>query len=107
MPGCTIRDSAMWWWWATPQAVGSPTKAALASAASQYLGRHDARRYGERVASADGDVEVHTWEGMPHVFPTNVGVLHAGSSSPRIYHSVTRCSGGRYILSPSLTPKAS
>jgi acetyl esterase/lipase len=89
------------------------TKAALASAANQYLGSHhprdprasplygnlegmppirvdvgedeilldDARRYAERVASADSEVEVHAWEGMPHVFPANVGVLHAGDEA--------------------------
>jgi acetyl esterase/lipase len=89
------------------------TKAALASAASQYLGRHDprdpkaspfygnleglppirvdvgedeillddARRYAERVALVDGEVQIHTWEGMPHVFPTNVGVLHAADKA--------------------------
>jgi acetyl esterase/lipase len=89
------------------------TKAALASAANQYLGRHDprdpkasplygdlkglppirmdvgedeillddARRYLERVAAADSEVQVHTWEGMPHVFPTNVGVLHAADAA--------------------------
>jgi acetyl esterase/lipase len=89
------------------------TKAALASAANQYLGRHDsrdpkaspfygnleglppirvdvgedeillddARRYAERVALADGEVQVHTWEGMPHVFPANVGVLHAADAA--------------------------
>jgi acetyl esterase/lipase len=89
------------------------TKAALASAADQYLGSHpprdpkasplygnleglppirvdvgedeilldDARRYAERVASADSEVQVHTWEGMPHVFPANVGVLDAADAA--------------------------
>jgi acetyl esterase/lipase len=85
------------------------TRAALASAAHQYLGTQDprvptasplygtlgglppirvdvgedeillddARRYAEGVASADGQVQLHIWEGMPHVFPANVGVLQA------------------------------
>jgi epsilon-lactone hydrolase len=35
----------------------------------------DARRYAERLAAAGGDVELHQWAGMPHVFPANVGVL--------------------------------
>jgi epsilon-lactone hydrolase len=89
------------------------TKAALESAANQYLGSHDprdpkasplygnlkglppirvdvgedeillddARRYAAQVASANGEVQVHTWEGMPHVFPANVGVLHAADAA--------------------------
>jgi epsilon-lactone hydrolase len=89
------------------------TKAALGSAAHQYLGRHDprdpkasplygnprglppirvdvgedeillddARRYAAEVASAEGEVEVHTWEGMPHVFPANVGILQASDAA--------------------------
>ena len=89
------------------------TKAALASAASQYLGKHDprdpkaspfygnvknlppirvdvgedeillddGRRYAERVASADGEVQLHTWAGMPHVFPTNIGKLLAADAA--------------------------
>jgi len=89
------------------------TKAALASAAKQYLGSHDARdprasplfgklgglppirvdvgeeeillddarRYAGRVASEDGDVQLHIWEGMPHVFPANIGVLQAAGEA--------------------------
>jgi monoterpene epsilon-lactone hydrolase len=37
----------------------------------------DSRRYGERVESADGTVQVHTWEGVIHVFPSNIALLHA------------------------------
>jgi acetyl esterase/lipase len=83
------------------------TRAALQSAADQYLGPHDprdpkasplygdlaglppvliqvgedeillddARRYAERFTSAGGDMQLHQWAGMPHVFPANIGVL--------------------------------
>ena len=37
----------------------------------------DARRYADNIATAHGVVQLHTWEGMPHVFPTNIGMLHA------------------------------
>ncbi len=37
----------------------------------------DARRYAERVARAGGDIQLHQWAGMPHVFPANIGVLGA------------------------------
>jgi epsilon-lactone hydrolase len=89
------------------------TKAALASAANQYLGRHDprdpnasplygnpeglppirvdvgedeillddARRYWEGAVSAGSEVQLHTWEGMPHVFPANVGALQAADAA--------------------------
>ena len=42
---------------------------------------NDARRYAERVASADSEVQVHTLDGMPDVFPANVGVLHAADAA--------------------------
>jgi monoterpene epsilon-lactone hydrolase len=41
----------------------------------------DARRYAERVADAEGTVQLHAWEGMPHVFATNVGVLQAAEAA--------------------------
>lgn len=41
----------------------------------------DSRRYAERVASAGGEIQLHTWAGMPHVFPSNVGVLHAADQA--------------------------
>jgi len=85
------------------------TRAALQSAAVQYLGAHeprdprasplygdlaglppvmiqvgedeilldDARRYAERMAAAGGEIQLHQWAGMPHVFPANIGVLAA------------------------------
>jgi hypothetical protein len=37
----------------------------------------DSLRYGERLENADGTVQVHTWKGMVHVFPSNVALLHA------------------------------
>jgi len=27
------------------------------------------------------EVQVYTWDGMPHVFPANVGVLHAADAA--------------------------
>ena len=41
----------------------------------------DARRYAERVAAAEGTVQLHAWEGMPHVFASNVGVLQAAEAA--------------------------
>jgi acetyl esterase/lipase len=37
----------------------------------------DSRRYARGVASKDGQVQLHIWEAMPHVFPANIGVLRA------------------------------
>jgi len=85
-------------------------KVALAGAASQYLGSSDvrdprasplygdltglppvivhvgedeillddSRRFAER---AGGDVTLHIWEGMPHVFPQDVGLLVAAEEA--------------------------
>jgi acetyl esterase/lipase len=39
--------------------------------------RDDSVRYGERCERAGGDSQVHTWEGMIHVFPSNVALLKA------------------------------
>ena len=41
----------------------------------------DSVRYGERFDNAGGTVEVHTWEGMIHVFPSNVVLLHAAKEA--------------------------
>jgi epsilon-lactone hydrolase len=41
----------------------------------------DARRYAERAREASVDVTVHVWEGMPHVFQSNVGKLAAADQS--------------------------
>jgi acetyl esterase/lipase len=85
-------------------------KVALAAAASQYLGPNDVRDprasplYGDltglppisihvgedeillddsrRFAElAGGDITLHVWEGMPHVFPQSVGVLVAAEEA--------------------------
>ena len=37
----------------------------------------DALRYGERFESAGGVIQIHVWEGMIHVFPSNVAELKA------------------------------
>jgi len=41
----------------------------------------DARRYAERIKAAGGVCEVHIWAGMPHVFPSNIGVLAASDAA--------------------------
>ena len=38
----------------------------------------DSRRFAER---AGGDITLHIWEGMPHVFPSNVGTLVAAEEA--------------------------
>jgi monoterpene epsilon-lactone hydrolase len=37
----------------------------------------DSRRYAARARRVGVDATVHVWEGMPHVFPANVGTLEA------------------------------
>jgi acetyl esterase/lipase len=37
----------------------------------------DSLRHGERIESRGGTVLSHTWQGMTHVFPSNVALLHA------------------------------
>jgi acetyl esterase/lipase len=37
----------------------------------------DARRYADRLAEAGSSAELHVWQGMVHVFPANVALLHA------------------------------
>jgi acetyl esterase/lipase len=39
----------------------------------------DARRYAERLAASGGEVQLHFWEGMTHVFPSSVGTLAASA----------------------------
>jgi monoterpene epsilon-lactone hydrolase len=41
----------------------------------------DSLRYGERIESQGGTVQVHTWQGMTHVFPSNVALLHAAKEA--------------------------
>lgn len=41
----------------------------------------DARRYAQKAAAAGGTTHCHTWEGMPHVFPANLGVLEAADAA--------------------------
>ena len=86
------------------------TEESLASTARLYLGGHDPRdplasplfgdlavlppvrmhvgedevlsiRYGERIESQGGTVQIHTWQGMTHVFPSNVALLHAAKEA--------------------------
>jgi acetyl esterase/lipase len=42
---------------------------------------NDSLRYGERLELEGGTVQVHTWDGMIHVFPSNVAVLHAAKEA--------------------------
>jgi epsilon-lactone hydrolase len=41
----------------------------------------DSKRYAERAGSANVDIALHTWEGMPHVFPSSVGTLNAAGAA--------------------------
>jgi epsilon-lactone hydrolase len=41
----------------------------------------DSLRYGERLEREGGTIQVHTWEGMIHVFPSNIEVLHAAGEA--------------------------
>ena len=41
----------------------------------------DARRYGERAATAGADLTVETWEGMPHGFVSGVGRFAAANQA--------------------------
>ncbi len=41
----------------------------------------DSRRYVECARGEGGDATLHIWEGMPHVFPTNVGTLDAAEQA--------------------------
>lgn len=37
----------------------------------------DARRYTAAIEAAQGNAELHIWQGMVHVFPANLALLHA------------------------------
>jgi monoterpene epsilon-lactone hydrolase len=41
----------------------------------------DSLRYGERIESQGGTVQIHTWQGMTLVFPSNVALLHAAKEA--------------------------
>ena len=41
----------------------------------------DARRYADRVSANDGNIQLHIWEGMPHVFLSNIGTLGAANDA--------------------------
>jgi len=41
----------------------------------------DAVRYGERFEREGGTIQVHTWRGMIHVFPSNVALLKAAKEA--------------------------
>lgn len=41
----------------------------------------DARRYAGRLARSGGNVELHVWEGMVHVFPANLTLLQAAKEA--------------------------
>ena len=41
----------------------------------------DSLRYGERIEGQGGTVQIHTWQGMIHVFPSNVALLHAAKEA--------------------------
>lgn len=41
----------------------------------------DSLRCGERIESEGGIVQVHSWEGMTHVFPSSIALLHAAKEA--------------------------
>jgi len=41
----------------------------------------DSVRYGERFKQEGGTIQVHTWQGMIHVFPSNVALLKAAKEA--------------------------
>jgi acetyl esterase/lipase len=41
----------------------------------------DSLRYGERIEIQGGTVQIHTCQGMIHVFPSNVALLHAANEA--------------------------
>jgi acetyl esterase/lipase len=41
----------------------------------------DSLRYGVRLESAGGTIQVHTWEGMTHVFPSSVALLSSAKEA--------------------------
>ena len=41
----------------------------------------DSLRYGERAHEAGVEASVHVWEGMPHVFTSNIGTLEAADEA--------------------------
>jgi acetyl esterase/lipase len=41
----------------------------------------DSLRYGERFESQGGTVQIHTWQGMTHAFPSNIALLHAAKEA--------------------------
>jgi epsilon-lactone hydrolase len=41
----------------------------------------DSIRYGERFQQQAGTIQVHTWEGMMHVFPSNLALLKAANEA--------------------------
>jgi epsilon-lactone hydrolase len=41
----------------------------------------DSLRYAERLENEGGTVQVHTWEGMTHVFPSSVALLYAAKEA--------------------------
>jgi monoterpene epsilon-lactone hydrolase len=41
----------------------------------------DSTRYGDLVGKKGGTCQVNVWEGMVHVFPSNVSVLHAAKAA--------------------------
>lgn len=44
----------------------------------------DSKRYAELVERAGGSAELHVWEGMPHVFTSNIAMFEAARSAARM-----------------------
>jgi monoterpene epsilon-lactone hydrolase len=41
----------------------------------------DSRRFAQRIGGSGGSEQLHVWEGMVHVFPTNLGLLQAAKEA--------------------------
>jgi acetyl esterase/lipase len=63
----------------------------------------DSLRYGERLEREGGTIQVHTWQGMIHVFPSNIAVLHSANEALDDIGDFLRqqfsMSGGRRLIS--------
>lgn len=41
----------------------------------------DSLRYGQRIESEGETVQVHSWEGMTHVLPSSIALLHGANEA--------------------------
>jgi monoterpene epsilon-lactone hydrolase len=55
----------------------------------------DARRYADLIAKSGSAAELHVWQGMVHVFPANLALLHAAREALDITGEFLRSNIGR------------